>query len=300
LRDVLRLLNASAGGRFLDCTFGGGGHGAAILEANGKNFLHAIDRDREAWERAKEFSMAHGDNFRFHRMNFAEVGCLRLPPMDGILMDLGVSSFQLDDAGRGFSFRHHAPLDMRMDNGHGVTAAEFLLAAPERDLVTAVRDCGEERHWRKVVRAIISNRKTGALAHADTFARIVANCIPERRGRIHPATKTFQGLRIFINDELRSLEMALPLLFDLLKPGGRLAVICFHSLEDRIVKKFFNGMAGRAIDRFDGRPKGDRVVRGNILTKKALVPDEGETLANPRSRSAKLRVLERVQCDGED
>jgi 16S rRNA (cytosine1402-N4)-methyltransferase len=233
-------------------------------------------------------------------MNFAEARCLQLPALDGILMDLGISSFQLDCDWRGISFRYHTPLDMRMDNDRGISAEEFLRTASEHDLIVAIRDYGEEKNWKKIVRTILENRKDSTMFYGDTFAKIIANCIAKKDPRrIHPATKTFQGVRIFVNDELRSLEMALPIMFDKLAIGGRLAVISFHSLEDRIVKKFFNQMAGKAIDRFDASPKQDRLTFGNILTKKPLSPGDDEIRYNPRSRSAKLRVLEKIRNHGE-
>ncbi|MDR3144040.1 MAG: 16S rRNA (cytosine(1402)-N(4))-methyltransferase RsmH [Puniceicoccales bacterium] len=296
--EVIGLLNAHNGGKFLDCTFGGGGHSEAMLHANGENFVYAIDCDPDAKKRAQEFSLRH-KNFRFYRINFVEVQCLPLPPLSGILMDLGVSSFQLDEEWRGFSFKFHAPLDMRMDNGSGITAEKFLRTADERDLTTAIRDYGEEEQWKKIVRAIVENRTSDAMGHGDTFAKFVANCIgkPQPSG-IHPATKVFHGIRIFINDELNSLEAALPAMFDKLAVGGRLAVISFHSLEDRIVKRFFNAVAGKAIDRFDGRSHMDRVAYGNIVTKSPVTPSGREVENNPRSRSAKLRVIEKIHNSG--
>ncbi|MDR2779215.1 MAG: 16S rRNA (cytosine(1402)-N(4))-methyltransferase RsmH [Puniceicoccales bacterium] len=294
LNDVVKWLNPLTGRQFLDCTFGGGGHTEALLQANEKIFVYAIDRDPSAKQRAQVFSLSHS-NFRFYQINFSEVGCLHLPPLDGILMDLGVSSFQLDDENRGFSFRHHTMLDMRMDNTRGVTAADFLYKASEYDLTIAIRDYGEEEYWKKIVHVILENRKGLDMKYADSFAKIVSNCIPKKRGqKIHPATKTFQGIRIFINDEIGSLEAALPILFDKLTIGGRLVVISFHSLEDRIVKKFFNRMAGKAIDRFDSQSQQDRVSYANILTKKPITADESEINSNPRSRSAKLRILEKT------
>jgi 16S rRNA (cytosine1402-N4)-methyltransferase len=295
LDAVVKWLQPDRGGKFLDCTFGGGGHSKALLTANESNFIYAVDCDPEAKKRAQEFSLCHA-NFRFYRMNFSEIQCLQFPPLDGILMDLGLSSFQLDCDWRGFSFKHHVQLDMRMDPDRGISAAEFLRTAPEHDLITAIRDYGEEEQWKKIVHAIVESRPNKGAFYADTFAKIVANYSAKGGSRgIHPATKTFQGIRIFINDELRALEMALPIMFDNLAIGGRLAVISFHSLEDRIVKKFFNRMAGKAIDRFDSRAKQDRVALGNILTKKPLSPDDAEIGDNPRSRSAKLRVLEKIQ-----
>ncbi|MDR1413369.1 MAG: 16S rRNA (cytosine(1402)-N(4))-methyltransferase RsmH [Puniceicoccales bacterium] len=293
--EVVKWLNPSAGGQFLDCTFGGGGHGEALFSAAENIFIYAIDCDPNAKQRAQEFSLRHA-NFRFYQINFSEADCLRLAPLNGILMDLGVSSFQLDEESRGFSFRHHVPMDMRMDPGKGISAREFLQTANESDLVTAIREYGEEEHWKKIVKTIAVNRKNPDICYADTFAKLIASCSPKGMHRkIHPATKTFQGLRIFINDELRALQTALPIMFDKLAIGGRLAVISFHSLEDRIVKKFFNQMAGKSIDRFDSNSQQDRIAYGKILTRNPIIPSAGEIIANPRSRSAKLRVLEKIK-----
>jgi 16S rRNA (cytosine1402-N4)-methyltransferase len=293
LGETMALLMVSDGGLFLDGTFGGGGHSKSMLLANEKNFVYATDCDPSAKKRAQDFLQNYA-NFRFYRLNFAEIDRLELPPLNGILLDLGISSFQLAEHGRGFSFHSHDLVDMRMDNESGMTAAKFLASASERDLVRAIRDYGEEENWKKIVKTIVESRG-GTIFTCDNFAKLVVNCIGgSRHGRIHAATKTFQGIRIFINDELRSLENALPMLFEKLTIGGRLAVISFHSLEDRIVKRFFNAMAGKAIDRFDDSPKQDRVAQGNILTKKPITPHESEINANPRSRSAKLRVLEKT------
>ena len=265
LRESIEWLRANAGGIFLDCTFGGGGHTEAILDANDGNFVYAIDRDPEAKARARELSVLR-KNFVFYQTNFADSQFLKMPPLDGIIMDLGVSSFQLDSPDRGFSFKDHVILDMRMDNTIGITADEFLRTACERDLITAIRDYGEEEDWKKVVHLVVKNR----------------------------ATKTFQGIRIFINDELGSIKRALPIMFDRLKAGGRLVVISFHSLEDRIVKRFFNKVGGKAVDRFDSEYQQNRILLANILTKKPICPAEDEIVSNNRSRSAKMRVLEKV------
>ncbi|MDR1413627.1 MAG: 16S rRNA (cytosine(1402)-N(4))-methyltransferase RsmH [Puniceicoccales bacterium] len=293
--EVVKWLSPAAGGQFLDCTFGGGGHGEALFQSAEKIFLYGIDCDPSAKKRAQEFSLRHA-NFRFYQINFSEAECLHLPPLNGVLMDLGVSSFQLDGEDRGFSFKCHTPLDMRMDNSKGITAEKFLQTADESDLVTAIRDYGEEEQWKKIVKTIVANRTNPDICYADTFAKLVASCYPKGGyGKIHPATKTFQGLRIFINNELHALETALPIMFDKLAIGGRLAVISFHSLEDRIVKRFFNQMAGKSIDRFDSQSQQDRVAYGNILTKSPVTPTEMEIGRNPRSRSAKLRVLEKIK-----
>ena len=294
LTETVNFLVANGGNKFLDCTFGGGGHTKALLSANEKNSVYALDCDPAAKPRAQTFSKEN-KNFHFYQINFSEVSCIQLPQLDGILLDLGISSFQLDDVHRGFSFKYHVPIDMRLDNSHGQTGADFIKHADERDLITAIRDYGEEEYWRKIVATIMKNRKDDDIVYADVLAKTVAKCVQNpRRTKIHPATKTFQGIRIFVNNELKNLENALPLLFERLRIGGRLAVISFHSLEDRIVKKFFNKMAGRSIDRFDNRPQQERKPYCVILTKKPISPNESEIDKNPRSRSAKLRVLEKT------
>lgn len=294
LDESLSWLNARSGGIFLDCTFGGGGHSSGMLSANENNFVHALDRDPMAEHRANDVALRY-KNFAFYRSNFADIADLQLPEFNGILMDLGVSSFQLDDALRGFSFKHHSPLDMRMDNSSGITAEQFLRYATEQELVVAIRDYGEEIFWKNIVKTIIDHRHDGALSYADTFADLIVRNLPKKHQKIHPATKVFQGIRIFINDELRSIERALPLIFQRLAIGGRLVVISFHSLEDRIIKRFFNKMAGKSVDRYDSTYQQNRMSYGNILTKKPVLPTEFEINRNPRSRSAKLRVLEKTK-----
>lgn len=294
LDESLSWLNARSGGIFLDCTFGGGGHSSGMLSANENNFVHALDRDPMAEHRANDVASRY-KNFAFYRSNFADIADLQLPEFNGILMDLGVSSFQLDDALRGFSFKHHSPLDMRMDNSSGITAEQFLRYATEQELVVAIRDYGEEIFWKNIVKTIIDHRHDGALSYADTFADLIVRNLPKKHQKIHPATKVFQGIRIFINDELRSIERALPLIFQRLAICGRLVVISFHSLEDRIIKRFFNKMAGKSVDRYDSTYQQNRMSYGNILTKKPVLPTEFEINRNPRSRSAKLRVLEKTK-----
>ena len=294
LDESLGWLKARNGGIFLDCTFGGGGHACGILSANENNFVHALDRDPMAKSRANDIA-SHYKNFAFHHSNFADIADLQLPEFDGILMDLGVSSFQLDDALRGFSFKHHSPLDMRMDNSSGITAEQFLRHATEQELITAIRDYGEESYWKNIVKTIMDHRNDDALSHADTFADLIVRNLPKKHQKIHPATKVFQGIRIFVNDELRAIESALPIMFEKLAIGGRLVVISFHSLEDRIIKRFFNKMAGKSVDRYDSTYQQNRVSYGNILTKKPVLPTELEINRNPRSRSAKLRVLEKTK-----
>ncbi len=298
LRETLELLAPREGARILDATFGGGGHTRAILSAAPGVQVVALDRDPAAQPRAAALSAEYGDNFTLIDRDFGDLSQIDLgAKLDGALFDLGVSSFQLDEADRGFSFRNDAPADMRMDPRHGVSAAQWLETASEDMLFRAIRDFGEETHWRRVTRAIIAARGTGALARTASLAEVIANAIPpkDRFGsRIHPATRAFQGIRIAVNDEIGAIERALPVAFDRLKPGGVLAVISFHSLEDRPVKQLFRRLCGRPEGKQDNRPADLRVVSAEDLTRKPLTPSDDELTANPRSRSSKLRAIRKL------
>jgi 16S rRNA (cytosine1402-N4)-methyltransferase len=295
LGEVMGFLSPKPGQRFLDCTFGGGGHSRALLEAGAQ--VLAMDRDPEAVSRAGELASEYEGRFRLIDRDFGRLASLEDSDFDGILFDFGLSSFQLDDPGRGFSFRSDGPADMRMDPRCGVPASLWLETATEEMLVRAVRDFGEETHWRRVVRALVAARGTSALSRTASLADVVAGAIPardRRMSRIHPATRSFQGIRIAVNDEIGAIERALPAAFSKLRPSGVLCAISFHSLEDRPVKQFLRRMCGQPETASDSTPQDLRLRLAEALTRRPVSPSDAEVAENPRSRSAKLRAVRKL------
>ncbi len=294
LDAVLAGLAPRPAGRYIDATLGGGGHTAAILQASDPDSqVLGIDADREALQAAKLVLDQYGERVQLVQGNFREIGSLAreygFEAVDGILIDLGVSSYQLDTPERGFSFVADGPLDMRLDQSEGLSAAALIQQISETELANLIYRYGEERASRRIARFIVEARRRSPITTTAELAAVVTRALGGRHGRIHPATRTFQALRIAVNAELESLELALPQAVALLKPGGKLAVISFHSLEDRIVKLFFRSEAGTA-----GQLR--------IETKKPIEADEHEARSNPRSRSAKLRIAhkhdEGIYVDG--
>ena len=298
LDEALAALDPGAARRYLDCTFGGGGHSEALLKSGEGVEVVSLDCDPDAADRAAPLEKTFGDRFRFFDLNFQRLDeATSEGELDGVLFDLGISSFQLSEAKKGFSFRLDAPLDMRLNPREGQSAADFLESASEESLVRAVREYGEERRWHRVVKAILDARGTGRLRRTVSAAEVVEKAIrmPQgRKPRIHPATKTFQGIRIAINGELEAIVVALPKAFRALKRGGSMIVIAFHSLEDRIVKRFMRRMAGRPEHRRDSRSVHERTVYAKLSSTKAIMPTKEEVGRNPRSRSARMRVLKKL------
>lgn len=298
LDEAVEALSIKPDGVYVDGTFGRGGHSRKILEKLSKQGrLIALDRDLAAIETAKLIQDAR---FSIHHTHFAglqaELAKVDITKVDGILLDLGISSPQIDVGERGFSFRFDGPLDMRMDQTHGQTAADFLADATEKEIAGVIKDYGEERFAKQIARTIVAERANGhAITTTRELAKIVAGAVPKIEPGQDPATRTFQALRIFINQELEELSLVLPQCLQLLAVDGRLAVISFHSLEDRMVKQFIRGEQHR-----DDLPSRFPVMAKDLpqarleAVGKAVKPSASEVKRNPRSRSAVLRVARRT------
>lgn len=296
VKEVIEWLAPSSRGIYCDATVGYGGHGTAILDASApEGRLIGVDRDPDAIEAAGVALGRFGNRVSLVRAPFSDLRAVLervgAPPLDGCLVDLGVSSPQLDRPERGFSFRQPGPLDMRMDPTHGETAAELLRRLDEEELEAILRDFGEERYARRIARAIVRARDAEDLSSTTALAALVARSVPHHERHKDPATRTFQALRIAVNGELAELERFLEDAPACLRPGGRLVVIGFHSLEDRIVKRRLRALAGRPLAGEPARPS-DPPFR--ILTKHVVTPSDDERARNPRARSARLRAAERL------
>ena len=289
VEEAVRLLDPRPGGRYLDLTLGGGGHARRILERAHGGSLVGVDRDQRTLEHTRSAMAGFGDRFTALHARFdladeaaraAGLGAFDAA-FDGVLLDLGISSLQLDDAERGLSFDRDGPLDMRMDRSVGETAAELLHRLSEREIADLLFRFGDETRSRAIARAIVERRRHAPLRRTGELADLVERAVGGRRGgRIHPATRSFQALRMAVNDELGCLERVLPKAVRWLAADGRLAVVSFHSGEDRVVKRTLREEAGRgALE---------------LLTRKAVEPSAGEVAANPRARSAKLRAARRT------
>jgi 16S rRNA (cytosine1402-N4)-methyltransferase len=282
--EAVQQLQPERGGVFVDCTVGLGGHSSALLSAGATRVI-GLDRDPDALARARDTLAPWRDRVELVHADYRELDVvldrLGVTFVDGTLADLGVSSMQFDEPGRGFSFQRDEPLDMRMDRSGGDTAADLVARSSEEDLANAIFQLGEERFSRRIARAIVQARSEAPIETTGRLAAIVRRAIP-RRGwmRIDPATRTFQALRIWVNRELEGLDRFLETAARRLREGARLVVITFHSLEDRIVKHTFRALQQHEI--------------ANVLTKKPIVPSDEEVRRNPRARSAKLRAIERL------
>ena len=308
LDEVIRYLRCTPGKFFVDGTVGGGGHARAILEKTAPDGrLIGIDWDEKALVKARSNLQSYEERLVLVQENFALIGPvlarLHIQAVDGILLDLGLSSFQVDEATRGFSFNLAGPLDMRMDTREKNTAAHLVNTLSEDKLAAIIRNFGEERWHRRIARHIVRARDEEAIETTDRLARVVYRAIPAgKRGRQrHPATRTFQALRLAVNRELDHLQTFLQGALDWLKPGGRLAIVSFHSLEDRLVKQAFANWARSCrcparspICQCEGRP----LVR--LVNKKPVVPGKSEIQANPRARSGRLRVVEKQKLNEQE
>lgn len=295
LRPLLAAV-APVEGEWLDGTFGAGGYARGLLEA-GAARVTGVDRDPLALEMAASWAGDYGDRLRLVAGTFSELDIHAGGLLDGVVLDLGVSSMQLDRAERGFSFQKDGPLDMRMSQD-GESAADLVNGADEGVLADILYHYGEERASRRIAKAIVEARAVEPITRTLRLAEIVAKCLPRPKpGQSHPATRSFQAIRIAVNTEFQELADGLQAAERALKPGGRLAVVTFHSLEDRIVKRFFQIASGAESNANRYAPaKADTTARFEMITRKAVAPDEDELAENPRARSAKLRVARRTHA----
>ena len=295
LEEAIAALMVSVNGTYVDGTFGRGGHATRILESlSPRGSLLALDQDPEAAAVA-ELICAHDNRMRFRSTNFRALGdCAAPGSVHGVLLDLGVSSPQLDNPARGFSFSHDGPLDMRMDPGGGQSAADWLASVEEAELARVLKELGEERFARRIARAIVNARREGPIQRTVQLAEIISAANPKWEPNKHPATRSFQAIRLKINSELESLQDALSAALSVLAKGGRLVVISFHSLEDRIVKRFIRTASrGRQIP--PGVPISFEEQQVSLKPiGKAIMPSQAEVAANPRARSAVMRIAERI------
>ncbi len=301
LAEVLATLAPREDAALLDCTFGGGGYARAILDAAPRCTLYALDRDPDAIARGAAMMASYAPRLHLIEGRFGDMldllAARGVAALDGVVMDLGVSSFQLDQAERGFSFRADGPLDMRMEKA-GPSAADLVNTLPETELADILYRLGEERFSRRIARAIVARRAEQPFATTGDLAALVRSKVPRDPSGIDGATRSFQALRLAVNDELGEVERGLAAAASLLAPGGRLVVVAFHSLEDRIAKRFMAEAAGRGTgaSRHDPGALARRAApRFRLLTPRALRPSEAETRDNPRARSARLRALERLE-----
>jgi 16S rRNA (cytosine1402-N4)-methyltransferase len=292
VEEIVQFLRPRASGVYVDATLGEGGHGEKLLQASAPcGRLIGLDRDAEVLEVARRRLLPFGERVELVHSHAAELrtvlDTLDVPHVDGILLDLGVSSYQLETAERGFSFARLGPLDMRMDRTTGQTAAMLVNSLDESELANLIQGYGEERFARRIARAILRARRQAPLQSTQDLAGVITHIVPPaaRSARIHPATRTFQALRIAVNHELSRLEASLRIAIACLAPGGRLCVITYHSLEDRVVKRLFRSITSLSADNFPG-------VR--LLTRKPVISTLAERRVNRRCRGAKLRVLERL------
>ena len=301
LQEVLATLAPRNDAVYLDCTFGGGGYAAAILDSAPRCTLYAMDRDPDAIVRGAALAARHAPRLQLIEGRFGDMldhlATRGITALDGVVMDLGVSSFQLDQAERGFSFRADGPLDMRMEKS-GPSAADLVNTLPEGELADILFHLGEERFARRIAKAIVERRKEQPFTTTGDLAALVRSKVPRDPSGIDGATRSFQALRLAVNDELGEVERGMQAAARLLAPGGRLVVVAFHSLEDRIAKRFMADAAGRSggASRLDPCALTARVApRFRLVTPRALRPGDAETAANPRARSARLRALERLE-----